>query len=168
MAAAHRSLTERTGSPHLAAADLTEALARRRVRSICRSADGERWRIPLRFWADYRLEHWSDGLHVMKRPPPRASGPRIITPVRGYVFYAWQPDIDAIWPPAPSADDSERRKPGPQPTKNWKVFLAAELARRIEAKERVPAASELAQWCENELGFQPDLRQIHRLIKQLL
>lgn len=62
-----------------------------------------------------------------------------------------------------------RRKPGPQPTENWKLYVAAELHRIVEIEgKQPPPASHFAQLCEDNLGYQPDIREVQKLLRHLL
>jgi len=106
---------------------------------------------------------------------------------RGYAFFAWRPDLEKAWPTifvaaeepksAPSTrssdrpaddDDKPRRKPGPKPKHDWKTQVTRELIRRARAGKRDPTAPEMLQWCENNLGSQPDIRQMQKLLRDLL
>jgi hypothetical protein len=81
---------------------------------------------------------------------------------------------DAV--PVPTADPIEtaceaaplRRKPGRKPTVDWKLFVAAKVWEVRKAGKRVPAAADLAQLCEDELGDQPDISHLQKWLRQLL
>jgi len=100
------------------------------------------------------------------------------------------PIIDELWPtkptppatapahaPAPApevaqprtSDALPRRKPGPKIKHNWRLFVAAKV-HQIREKEggRTPGAPELAQICEDEIGYQPDVSDIQKLLRILL
>jgi hypothetical protein len=69
----------------------------------------------------------------------------------------------AAEPPAP-----RRHKPGPKIKKNWKLRVAGECDRIMRKEGRRPSAPELAQFCENETGYQPDVSEINKLLHVLL
>jgi hypothetical protein len=172
IAAEHKLLAERHGDPHLAALELNQALTDNKVRCLGRfSASGKRELVPSPFWADYELSHWSDGLKVTPRRRRGEKGRRIIIPLRGVVLYVWKPDVDKLWRRAEQETEisPQRRKPGPQPRKNWKLYVAAELHRIVEIEgKQPPVAADFAQLCEDKLGYQPDIREVQRLLRQLL
>ena len=68
----------------------------------------------------------------------------------------------------PSADDKPRRKPGPKPKHDWPTQVTRELIRRARAGEPDPSAPEMLQWCEDKWGWQPDLKQMQQLLRDLL
>jgi hypothetical protein len=70
---------------------------------------------------------------------------------------------DDVQPPKP-----RRRKPGPKIKKGWRLRVAGEANRIMENEKRIPSAEELAQFCENKLGYQPDERAIQKLLRDLL
>jgi hypothetical protein len=49
-------------------------------------------------------------------------------------------------------------------TKDWRNKAAAELYRILKSGKPVPTGAELAQFCENELDYCPDLADVCRLI----
>jgi hypothetical protein len=89
-------------------------------------------------------------------------------------FFVARSELDRLYPVGGAQLDdnddesSTRRKPGPRPTQNWKLHVAGEVDRLVKAGRPVPPASVLAQFCEDTLGWQPDIRGIQRLIKALL
>lgn len=91
-----------------------------------------------------------------------------------WFFVARGDHLDELYPTAAAADretdmPSPRRKPGPQPTKNWKLYVAAELHRIVEIEgKQPPPAAHFAQLCENKLGYQPDIREVQKLLRLLL
>jgi len=87
-------------------------------------------------------------------------------------IYLWGPDIEKIWPPEapPSeqrADEAPRRPPGRQPKHDWPKHIRREVIRRLRAGEREPTAPEMLLWCEDKWGWQPDIRQMQRLLSDL-
>jgi hypothetical protein len=70
---------------------------------------------------------------------------------------------DDVQPPKP-----RRRKPGPKVKKDWRRRVAGEADRIMENEKRIPSAAELAQFCGNKLGYQPDESAIQKLLRHLL
>jgi hypothetical protein len=64
--------------------------------------------------------------------------------------------------------DEPRRKSGPKTKDDWPIHVAAELIQRVRAGEKMPTPAEMCQWCENNWGWQPDIRPMQRLFKILL
>ena len=64
--------------------------------------------------------------------------------------------------------DEPRRKPGPKTKDDWPIQVAAELIQRVRAGEKMPTPAEMCQWCEDNWGWQPDIRPMQRLFKVLL
>jgi hypothetical protein len=62
----------------------------------------------------------------------------------------------------------ERRKPGRRPKHDWQVPVAFEVGRIVGQEGRQPTAPEMLQWCGNKWDWQPDLRQMQRLLRALL
>ncbi|MCS3497489.1 hypothetical protein M2189_003552 [Bradyrhizobium japonicum] len=60
-----------------------------------------------------------------------------------------------------------RRRPGKQPTKNWPTFVAGKVRDLKRAHKPIPTAASFCQLCENELDYQPDVRQMQRLLRGL-
>jgi len=88
-------------------------------------------------------------------------------------IYFWGPEIERIWPieAPPSeqrADEGPRRRPGRQPKHDWPKHIRREMIRRLRAGEGEPTAPEMLQWCEEKWGWQPDIRQMQRLLSDLL
>ena len=88
-------------------------------------------------------------------------------------------DIDALWPiepvrPADMIAKPDHRKPGPKPTHDWQIEVAAELFRIIySAAGKIPdndsaVARQLCEFCENQWNWQPDESAVRKLIKRLL
>jgi hypothetical protein len=72
----------------------------------------------------------------------------------------------------PAHDDEQptprRRKPGRKITKGWRLFAAHAAYEFKEKHGRLPSGPELAQICEDELGYQPDTSDIAKLFRYLL
>jgi hypothetical protein len=60
------------------------------------------------------------------------------------------------------------RTPGRQPKHDWPKHMRREVIRRLRAGERDPTAPEMLQWCEDKWGWQPEVRQMQRLLRDLL
>jgi hypothetical protein len=99
----------------------------------------------------------------------------------GVVFYVWEPDlVEKLWPPCEERAESEpetgqqpekppRRPPGPTPRYDWRILIARELIRRAKAEEKDPTATKMIELCaKSKLDYQPRLRSVQELLKQLL
>ena len=75
---------------------------------------------------------------------------------------AAQPGHDDVQP------TPQRRKPGRKITKGWRLFAAHAAYEFKEEHGRLPSGPELAQICEDELGYQPDTSDIAKLLRYLL
>jgi len=84
--------------------------------------------------------------------------------VRALLSRAKAPEPPSAEPAAPP----QRRKPGPKIKENWKLRVAVECYRVKQKEGRTPSAAELAQFCENETGYQPDVSDISKLLRILL
>jgi hypothetical protein len=62
----------------------------------------------------------------------------------------------------------DRRKPGPRAMGDWPKHATREVIRRLRAGEKEPTAPEMLQWCEDEWRWQPDIRQMQQLLRDLL
>jgi hypothetical protein len=97
-------------------------------------------------------------------------------------FFVRHRELDQRYPVTTSmrrADDKQptqplRGKPGPRtrtPTlktkEEWPLHIARELIRMARAGEEWPAASGMLQFCENNWGWQPDIRRMQKLLKFL-
>jgi hypothetical protein len=86
----------------------------------------------------------------------------------------WEFDADevkALLPPPSPAEApprSDRRKPGPRPTLDWPKHVAREIVRALRAGDKIPTAAALAQSCEDNLHYQPDIRAVQRHVEYLL
>jgi hypothetical protein len=71
--------------------------------------------------------------------------------------------------PNEQADNTtSRRKPGHPPKHEWPLVVARELIRMAAAGEKMPTAPKMLQFCENKLRWQPDIRQMQKLLRFLL
>jgi hypothetical protein len=113
---AHRPLSLFVGSWHLAARDLTAALASRVCsmrRRISPGSGPDRERLEFSFWEhEGEVDSWSDRPTVVIHHRGRGSG--TITSIKGFVFYAWKPNLEEVWPtvfPPPPPVKSKARSP---------------------------------------------------------
>jgi hypothetical protein len=172
-AEAHRMLTGLLGDPDLAAKDLTDAVADKRLPCMQRAIashiapDQDREIVPLSFWDKYefgfdpvseKLQPWAKGL--------------VDVEFFRVVFFFWKPKFEKIWPAlaasaARTDDKLERRMPGPQPELRWRTALARELIRRARAGEPEPTAEQMCTLVQDKSG-RPDLRTVQKEMKKLL
>jgi hypothetical protein len=91
-----------------------------------------------------------------------------------WFFFVRRRELDRLYPvteltkPAPSEPSSSRRKPGPKIMNDWRFFAANAAYVFKEKHGRLPSGPELAQLCEDKLGYQPDVSNIARLLRFLL
>ena len=106
-------------------------------------------------------------------------------------LFVWRPKFEEIWPklaasaaphaassarddeptPAPTAridDKPQRRRPRPKIKQNWRLFVAVKVHEIREEEGRTPSAGELAQLCEDKIGYQPDESDIQKFLRTLL
>jgi hypothetical protein len=73
--------------------------------------------------------------------------------------------------PAPKAKRQptsvRESKPGPRPKKDWPTYVKNKLRELKRSGKPIPTAAKFCQDCQNELGYQPDLREMQRLISTL-
>jgi hypothetical protein len=62
----------------------------------------------------------------------------------------------------------QRRKPGRKVTEGWRLFAAHAAYEFKKEHGRLPSGPELAQICEDKLGYQPDTSDIAKLFRYLL
>jgi hypothetical protein len=137
--------------------------------------------VPASFWVDYYLAYSSNGdIGVAFRLPSNHHGPSgpSFTFTDDWAFYLWEPDCVKVWPAlAPhvrEADASEadgreplRRKPGPRAKEEWQLFVAIKWCTLKYSGKALPTAGELAQLCQDELGYQPAETAINKLLRDL-
>jgi hypothetical protein len=71
-------------------------------------------------------------------------------------------------PPGSGPGRPTRRKPGPQPIKDWPTVVARELIRRAYAGEKKPGPAAMVKFCQNTIGHSPDSSDMQKLLKKLL
>jgi hypothetical protein len=82
-------------------------------------------------------------------------------------------EFNKSYPVAAPSEQAEnpttRRKPGRPPKHDWDMVVARELIRMALAGEKMPpTAPKMLQFCENKWRWQPDIRQMQRLLSKLL
>ena len=101
-----------------------------------------------------------------------------------YFFYAWHPDM---FPPNPGLEEDyqlrlkiwqqeqekavarpQPRPPGPKPRYDWPTQVARHLINLIRSGKLEPTPQEMAQHCVDTPGYEPDIRELQRLLKKLL
>ena len=70
-------------------------------------------------------------------------------------------------PPAPESTP-RRRKPGPKITESWRLFAAHAAYEFKKEHGQLPSGPELAQICDDALGYQPDPSEIAKLLRYLV
>jgi hypothetical protein len=119
------------------------------------------------FWQDYAVQESFS-----------AGGARVPDLPRGMYVFIRRDKLDKHYPrelPAATQPDNARattgeprRKPGKPPDHNWPMAVARDLIRRARVGEPMPTAPDMLQWCEDNWGWQPDIRQMQRLLRDLL
>jgi hypothetical protein len=176
------------GDKGLIAADLNKRLVSGKVHSLHRVIDRLPEVLLASYWEYRQLTYWTNGEArvALRLPGPQWKGVEWLTWVDG-TFYFWLPDCEREWsvlapkqieeskteasePLAsePLAGEPLRRKPGPRPTRGWKLFIASKLYDLQRAGKPTPPATDLAQLCEDELDYQPDISHLQRWLRQLL
>ena len=139
LADAHARLGRRTGSPGLAARDLSDAMKSGDVRSlrrpIGRGSGPDRELLAKSFWTAHELYSGSALLVV-----DRSRGGQIITAAaaRGFAFFVWSPDLERYWPgicPEPAPKRVDTPKPGSAaawidelyPNREWRLMTGKQV-----------------------------------------
>jgi DnaB-like helicase N terminal domain len=145
--------------------------------SLPRNVPGHRELVLASFWVEHCFTYSNGDICVGVRPPNH-HGPWSFTWTKS-AFYLWQPDCLKTWPALASqavaaleAEASEpsspRRKPGRKPRGNWKVEVATEVGLHMRQGEPIPTAKALAQFCLDQLDYEPDISEIQKWLRQLL
>jgi len=58
-----------------------------------------------------------------------------------------------------------RRRPGPGPENEWKQAVVRELLKRAKAGKPLPSAPDMLKFCEEALGWEPDIRSMQELLR---
>ena len=173
VAEAFRLLNGLLGNHYLAVKDLTDAVADKRLPCMRRLIASE----------------------VAPDQDRKIVPPADATPVyfgrEDSAFFVWRPKFEKIWPalaasaaphaassarddkptPATTAsidDKPQRRRPRPKIKQNWRLFVAVKVHEIREEEGRTPSAGELAQLCEDKIGYQPDESDIQKFLRTLL
>ncbi len=169
MTMAHHSRSEQLIGARfsdVASRRLREALKGEKLRCMRETGTNppEREPVPASFWQDHWIAADPDtGIQILPTQPTRRD------PRHFWIYYVWKPDFDKLWPPAKADQKSEspmRRKPGRKPKENWQAFVLGALAVFLEEGRQVPPATYFALLSEKNLGYQPDLREIQKLISK--
>ena len=186
--AAFAQVAVAVGADNLVARDLTQDLRKELLVSALRSRDGNETRlVKPSEWRRWRVHPPIYMPRFSVSEPLRGQVGAHVTsaddgPVAGH-FFVRRRELDQRYPATtPSerrADDKQpmpplRSKPGPRtrtPTpetkEDWPLHIARELIRRALAGEQWPTAASMLQFCENNWGWQPDIRQMQKLLKFL-
>jgi hypothetical protein len=195
----HPLICAQTGNRRFADRDLTDAMASGRVRSMRRRVspradEPERELLLPSFWADYEINSsWSDilaqdgeqWLLVVERnprPPPwrlepvppewdRAMGP---LPLRGYVFYAWEPDCKfGLRFALEDTKESVQEKPeksGRPGTIKWQD-LRVEIVQRcwragkfVAPEKQIDLVLDLQKWHRREFKSEPNHEDLRKFV----
>jgi hypothetical protein len=179
-----RRVSRYVGYPSLAANDLEAAVRDGRVPAMrkCflleRELIGpERELLPLAHWDERRLFVRSNGsLEVVEGSFRFRS--LAIRSVKGYAYFVWKPRLAKVWPDlfAPTAaakiDDAQpaqpQRRREPPPEHEWSMEVAREVIQRERAGQPMPTAPQMLDWCRNKWDWEPDIRQMQKLLRKLL
>jgi hypothetical protein len=88
-------------------------------------------------------------------------------------FYVCEPDKvwPALAPPQTTKENepegNERGKTGPPATDDWQACAAFKYCEARHKGLALPSASDLMQFCADELGHRPDRRSVNRLLEKL-
>ena len=126
------------------------------------------------FFADFRIKPgWGKLLTVGQRAG--------VSMPHNHVLYAWGPNIEKIWSfdaPTPATSPppeggTTRRRPGPKPTEDWPILLAAWLIRiacdepsRLKNVDRL--ACDAVEHLDEEIKWAPPTKRIRPVIVRLL
>jgi hypothetical protein len=77
------------------------------------------------------------------------------------------PRAKAFEPPSAEPAASERVKPGPDPQHNWPDSVTIEVIRRLMLGEKFPKAPAMLKFCRTKWDWEPEPRQMQRLLKHL-
>ena len=63
--------------------------------------------------------------------------------------------------------EQQRRTPGKKPTHEWQKHVTREVV-RLAFLSKTPTAPDMLKWCADKWDWQPDIRQMQRLLRDLL
>jgi hypothetical protein len=170
------------GSSELACDDLLAALRDGSLRAAVRGRSFDRRStlvdmLDRAAWAHVRL--------ASVRREDGSEGVRILLPSETYWdavywFFVNRADLEKRYPavivpltpnlPAEQqaeADEPQRIKPGRKTRHPWKRAVLLEVARRAVKGERMLAGSEALEFCVRKFDWEPDARQMQRLLRAL-
>jgi hypothetical protein len=131
-------------------------------------------------WDEHRFFVQSDGRLEVVEGAFRSTAVNIIfAPVKGYAYLVWKPAVAKRWPgvfastppsPGDSATDHTQqwRKRGPKRNQGWKLVVAGQAYNFRQKHGAIPAAGKLAELCQAETDYLPDVSAINKLIRNLL
>jgi hypothetical protein len=164
-----------TGSYDLAVRDLLEQILAGELKSaaalVRRKSPRQRLILKPAFWKN--LEIWQASLGQPIRVSGTVEGKPLGT-FFNWAFFIRRADLDKLYPVAPPTRETPlptlppRRKPPSRTTKDWRTVVARELIRCARAREREPTASQMCEFCELKLGWEPDISLMRRLLRRLL
>jgi hypothetical protein len=138
--------------------------------------------VPTSFWATHCLVCSPNGdIGVGFRFPPKPYGPSepSSTLTASWAFFLREPDCVKVWPALapqavvarevdPNEPPSPRRKPGRKPRENWKVEVVTEVGLHMRQGKPIPSAKALADFCRDQLEYEPDISEIQKLLRHVL
>jgi len=140
------------------------------------------WKRPCRLWRDGKLVSRAEVEHLAVQESADDAGQwhASIWDDRWHgVPGEYEFDAEEVWrllkapaspsakPPAPESTP-RRRKPGPKITESWRLFAAHAAYEFKKEHGQLPSGPELAQICDDALGYQPDPSEIAKLLRYLV
>jgi hypothetical protein len=158
-----------TGNDELGLLDIEKALVSGNLRSTRRDKKtGKAEGLTAAFWKERRVRIRAAAGMVLFYLPRESGSPRIDV---DHVYYVSRSDFERLWSEPKAEEETEmpeRRKPGPQATKQWKAHAAREVTRIMIEEGRSPTANEIADYLSKTIGVSPDESDIRKLIRLLL
>jgi len=170
---AHERRRQQTGDRHLAARDLTDALADGRLRCMARrigeGTGPDRELVPPAFWADWRLDSWADALLV------RLRGRGLVRRHRGSAFFIWETDLKKIFgaerdAASPTAREQKKPERRGRPREHDWPEIAAELASRVITMptwSNEDIVVDLLKWCQRQNKKEPPRSELSAYVSAL-
>jgi hypothetical protein len=186
----HRLVGRGVGSLDLVAAKLSEALVAGKIPAIDRVVTDDRkvktFDLSLKFWRTTVTVGPGRNIRSQTRfvgwwPNKGCKLPGGIAPAGAHNIFLNREGINALWPtqPVESAASQERkprtggRSPGPAPTRNWPMLLAAYIIMRQNAGANITTndsklANEFCEYCSKKFDWQPEQSAVRDKIPELL
>jgi len=98
----------------------------------------------------------------------RGNPMRPLVPGKRWVFQFDAGQVKALLSQRKLDTQSTRRKPGRKITKGWRLFAAHAAYEFKKEHGQLPSGPELAQICDDALGYQPDPSEIAKLLRYLV